>query len=68
MAVVYHKQHVDFVLCRPQNMAILAVEELDDFSHRHPSRIDRDRFVDEALASAGVPLVRVDVAAEYSAS
>jgi len=61
-------KHVDFVLCRPQNMAILAVVELDDSSHRRPRRIDRDRFVDKALATAGVPLVRVDVAAEYSAS
>ena len=61
-------KHVDFVLCRLTNMPILAVVELDDSSHRHPSRIDRDRFVDKALATVGVPLVRVDVTVDYSAS
>nr|WP_239031540.1 MULTISPECIES: DUF2726 domain-containing protein [unclassified Modicisalibacter] len=65
-------KHVDLVLCEPNGGRILAALELDDRSHRRGDRRRRDRFVDRAFASAGVPLLRFaarrryDVAAIHS--
>jgi very-short-patch-repair endonuclease len=39
--------------------------ELDDRTHQRPDRRDRDTFVDRALATAGVPILRVPAAARY---
>jgi Protein of unknown function (DUF2726) len=58
------QKHVDFVVCDAGFCPVLAVE-LDDASHRRADRARRDRFVDQAMASAGVPLVRVRAAREY---
>lgn len=59
-------KHLDFVLLEPQNGAIRAALELDDSSHRRADRRTRDRFVDRALAQAGVPLIRVAAARRYA--
>lgn len=45
-------KHVDFVLCDDQFKARYVIE-LDDASHDRPDRIERDRFVDCVLTSAG---------------
>ena len=37
------------------------VIELDDKSHHRPEVRERDRFKDDPLASAGVPILRVKV-------
>lgn len=55
------RKHVDFVLCDPRTMAIVAAIELDDSSHLRAERVERDQLVNAALASAGVPLLRVEV-------
>jgi hypothetical protein len=59
------QKHLDFVLCIPDTARIALAIELDDRSHRRPSRRARDEFVDRALRAAGVPLVRVRAAPAY---
>ena len=52
-------KHTDFVFCDPETLEILAGLELDDPSHERPERMERDEFVDNAYAAAGIPLVHV---------
>lgn len=59
------QKHVDFVVIDPLTTAILLVIELDDKTHRQADRQTRDVFVDEALAAAGVAILRVPAAREY---
>ncbi len=58
-------KHVDFVLCEPSDLRIVCCIELDDASHDSASRQKRDTFVDQCLASAGIPLVRFPAAKGY---
>jgi len=58
-------KHVDFLLCEKETTKPLLVIELDDSSHRWPSRILRDAFVDKAFASTGLPILHVKAAASY---
>ena len=60
------KKHVDFVLCRSDDLSIVAVLELDDASHQRQDRERRDSFVDAALNAAGLPIVHVPVKQAYS--
>lgn len=58
-------KHFDFVLCDAVTLAIVGVIELDDASHRQAKRQERDAFVNEACAAAGLPLLRVPVQRQY---
>lgn len=58
-------KHLDYVGCDPETLEIVWVLELDDISHNRPERIERDEFVEGALARAEIPLVRIPVAEEY---
>ena len=58
-------KHIDFVLCDRNDIKPILAIELDDSSHRRADRIARDEFVDNALAQAGLPLLRVPVRANY---
>ena len=49
---------VDFLVCRADDLAPLLVIELDDASHGQKKRVERDGFVEVALKSAGVPILR----------
>ena len=60
-------KHIDFVLCDPKSVRPLLAIELDDSSHAHKDRKDRDSFVDAALDAAGLPLLRVPARGEYNA-
>jgi len=60
------KKHVDFVVCDSRTLSIVGVVELDDSSHSRPDRIERDRFVDEALGEAGIRVLHVKCQASYS--
>jgi hypothetical protein len=53
--------HLDFVLADAATAEVRVVIELDDRSHQRPEVQQRDRFKDDALASAGVPILRVIV-------
>ncbi|XOF35195.1 MAG: DUF2726 domain-containing protein [Candidatus Electrothrix sp. YB6] len=59
-------KHIDFVLCEPGPIRPVLAIELDDSSHDRKSRQARDAFVDDALAAAGLPILRVRARASYS--
>lgn len=52
-------KHIDFVLCDPEDLNVVLAIELDDASHNRADRQERDKFVNEAFLSAGLPLLRV---------
>jgi hypothetical protein len=58
-------KHVDFVICRRDDLRVVGAIELDDSSHQRPDRQARDAFVDAALAAAGLPILHVKVARHY---
>lgn len=51
------QKHADFVLCDNTKINPLLVIELDDASHDRADRQQRDKFVDDALESAGIPIL-----------
>lgn len=59
------RHHLDFVLCDRETAEVLLAIELDDRSHEKPARKNRDRFINDALSAAGIPLLRVRAAATY---
>jgi hypothetical protein len=59
-------KHVDFAVCDPRTLQVVGVIELDDSSHDRTDRQRRDKFVDAALSSAGVPLVRIPAQRAYA--
>lgn len=59
------KEHVDFVLCRPDNSQILGVIDLDTSEAMH--HVDREFFY-SALESAGVPVMHVEAKPQYDTS
>jgi hypothetical protein len=60
------QKHLDFVLVDPATTRVVVAIELDDRSHTHPRRQARDLFLDRAMRTAGVPLLRVPAASRYS--
>jgi len=58
-------KHVDFVICDAKSLSCLGVIELDDRSHLLPARQQRDRFVDAAFQSAGIPILHIPVQRYY---
>lgn len=50
---------VDFVLCNKENGETVLVIELDDKTHLEERRQKRDKFVDEVLKSAGIPILHL---------
>lgn len=60
------RKHVDYVVCKAEDMAIVGAVELDDESHQQSKRRDRDQILDNILEAAGIPLARVKAAATYS--
>jgi len=61
-----NRKHLDYVLCDRQTLRPLVAVELDDASHRLARRAERDAFVDQAMAQAGLGLVRVPVQQAYA--
>lgn len=60
-----NQKHVDFVICSAADLAIIGVVELDDQSHGREDRAGRDVFVDQALASASIPIVHFSAKKAY---
>lgn len=58
-------KHIDFLLCEKETIRPLVAIELDDSSHYQADRIARDDFLNEAFASAGLPLLRIKTASHY---
>lgn len=59
-------RHIDFVLCHQHDLSFYKCIELDDSSHGRKDRIERDKFVNEALRVVGLALVRIPVSNSYS--
>lgn len=60
------RKRVDFVVCEAKTMKPWYAVELDDRSHQREDRRERDRFVENLFAQAGVRLLRVPVRASYT--
>lgn len=61
-----NQKHVDFVVCTANELALVGVLELDDQSHGCEDRAGRDVFVDQALAMAGIPVLRFPAQKGYA--
>ena len=61
-------KHIDFLLCNKQFLNPLLAIELDDSSHNQSDRVKRDDFFNNALKSAGLPLLRIKASYSYSPS
>lgn len=59
-------KHIDFLLCDPTTMQPVLAIELDDASHNRKDRLDRDAFIDQALAAAGLAILHIKAARTYS--
>ncbi|GIW29503.1 MAG: hypothetical protein KatS3mg070_2866 [Meiothermus sp.] len=62
------RKHLDFVLVDPSTTEVMYAIELDDSSHSSDKRVQRDTFVNAALESAGLRLIRVPAKSAYSLS
>ncbi len=60
-------KHIDFVLCDNEHLKPLVCIELDDSSHARADRIERDIFVNKAMESAKLPLLRIKTQTHYHA-
>ena len=60
-------KHIDFVLCEPRSMTVIAAIELDDRSHENPERMERDKFIDAVMEATKIPFIRVKPKAHYDA-
>lgn len=58
-------KHIDYVLCDPQTMHVVAAVELDDASHNSEKARQRDEVKDKACQAAGLPLVRFKAKRSY---
>jgi hypothetical protein len=56
---------LDFVLIDSATFAPRLVVELDDSSHDRADRRDRDAFVDDVLAAAGIPILHIRCQRRY---
>jgi len=61
-------KHFDFVICSKSNLAVLAVIELDDQSHRQHTRQKRDAFLVALCQAVSLPLIQVAAQHAYSVS
>lgn len=59
-------KHVDFLICYKDTMKPKLAIELDGSSHNRPDRQERDKFVDEVFANAGIPITHIKVKHEYN--
>ena len=58
-------KHFDFLVCDPQDCSVRFAVELDDVSHTSCKGQKRDRLLNSACDSAGLPLIRVKAAKGY---
>lgn len=60
--------HIDFLLYDKRSAEVVLAIELDDRSHLSDKRKERDDFLDEALRSAHIPLLRLRCDSKYDAA
>lgn len=61
-----NRKHFDFVLCDKADLSVVCVIELNDKSHNAKNRQDRDKFLEKACISAGMPLIQFRAKAGYN--
>jgi len=54
-----NQKSVDFVACDKKDLRPLFAIEVDDKTHNHPKRIERDIEVARILRDAAIPLIRI---------
>jgi hypothetical protein len=59
-------KHIDYLICDRSTMRPVLAIELDDSSHSRQRSKERDRFINDALAAASFPLLRVRAQQQYS--
>src|SRR5438067_694517 len=59
-------KHVDFLLCDLEQIAPIAVIELDDSSHDAQERKTRDQIVDAICEAAGLRVIHIQAQRSYS--
>ena len=59
-------KHFDFLLCRPDDLSVVAAMELDDRSHGARKRRERDDFLRGVCQAAGLPLLNIPAQRSYS--
>jgi hypothetical protein len=58
-------KHFDFVLCDKSTLSPVCAVELDDRSHLHAQRRDRDAFVANVCKAISMPFVQVAARQDY---
>lgn len=61
-------KHLDFVLCKQDDLSIVCALELNDKSHQQIKRQNRDRFLKQACDTAHVPLLMLSAKRGYAVS
>jgi hypothetical protein len=59
-------QHVDFVVCVRASGRLLGVVAMETGDAQRPAGPNRQRVVEQALALAGIPVVRLEAATRYN--
>lgn len=59
------QKHIDFAICKKENLEIIKLIELDDTTHDAKKRIERDVFVDKSLRKSGYVIIHVNTIEEY---
>lgn len=54
-----NKKHIDFVLCKPENLYPELLIELDDSTHKSDKVAKRDEFIEKLYGKTGYKLLRV---------
>jgi hypothetical protein len=60
--------HFDFVICEPESTDVICVVELHDGSHARDAWKQRDAFLADACAVAGLPLLQLPWQQSYDVS
>lgn len=53
------RKHIDFILCKPENLYPMLLIELDDNSHNEEKQKQRDEFIEKLYKNTGYKLLRV---------
>lgn len=59
-------KHIDFALCKKDDLSPICVIELDDSSHSKSRRQTRDDFLEKTLNAASIPIIRFPARASYN--
>ena len=59
-------KHFDYVICKENDLSVMAVIELDDSSHDKKKQIDRDKFVEGVCTAASLTLQRFKASQSYN--